>query len=156
MYCIGFHHNCRYGMISCWQVQRDCGVSEKTEKEMRNKIESLKLTDYVLHPLVMPLQQYYFQIQVSIHSMHICHLFISACLYYSHSNITQQPLVRKHDYIYILSKTSLPLTTIIVNSKNSNKSTKIPVLSPSLQDSSQCVDESGDLTVLLSRASSRA
>jgi len=44
----------------------------------------------------------------------------------------------------------------MVNSKNPNKPTKNPVLPPGLQDSSQCVGESGDLPNLLFRASSRA
>ena len=44
----------------------------------------------------------------------------------------------------------------MVNLKNPNKSMKNPVLPPGLQDSSQCVGESGDSHNLLFRASSRA
>jgi len=50
---------------------------------------------------------------------------------------------------------TLPLTTI-VNLKNPNKSMKNPTLSPSFQNSSQCVSESPDSPNLLFKASSRA
>ena len=52
--------------------------------------------------------------------------------------------------------TPLPLTTIMVNLKNLNKSLKNPTLPPGIQDSSNSMGESPDSLNLLSRASSRA
>lgn len=44
----------------------------------------------------------------------------------------------------------------MVNLKNPNQLMKNSILPPSLQDSSQCVDKSPDLSNLLSKAISRA
>ena len=52
--------------------------------------------------------------------------------------------------------TLLPLTTTMVNSKNTNKLIKNPILPPGLQDSSKCVGESPDSLNLLFRTSFRA
>ena len=57
--------------------------------------------------------------------------------------------------MYNFQSTSF-LTTIIVNSKNWNKSIKSPLLPLGFQNSSQCVGESSDLSNFLSRANSRA
>ena len=51
---------------------------------------------------------------------------------------------------------SLPLTTIMVNSKILNKSLKNPTLPPGLQDSSKGIGDSPNSLNLLSRASFRA
>ena len=50
---------------------------------------------------------------------------------------------------------SLPLTTIMVNLKNPYKSLINPVLSPSLQNSPQCISKFPNISKLFSKASSR-